>query len=240
MSVLVACFVPHSLLSSHVRRKVSPMTITLVSPSPSINAYPDAARCPPPIGSCDPFLLPPPDYAIAILPHGLYAPLGVIHARSPDAPITTVYALHQHSELVPMAEPDWPRYHNTDESTLLAFATYDEALWWCRRREDTIAVLTAIEALTVQTEMYPDRNVWYRDEIEQLLHDAGYSWSASDPDAPFFLMACTDSIDAWMNAEMRTAGTSACHIHITASHVDELWEDLYAAVARWMRKESCP
>jgi hypothetical protein len=175
-----------------------------------------------------------------MLPSGLYAPLGVIHAQSPDAPITTVYALHQHSELVPMAEPDWPRYHHTGECALLAFATYDEALWWCRRRDNTIGMLTAIKALTVQTELYPDRNIWYRDEIEYLLLDAGSSWSASDPAAPFFLMACTDSIAAWINAETRTAGTPACHIYRAASNIDELWEDLYVAVARWIRKEPYP
>jgi type II secretory pathway pseudopilin PulG len=141
---------------------------------------------------------------------------------------------------VPMADADWPRHHTSDERAMLAFATYDEALWWCRRRDETIHVLCEIESLAVQSECYPERNAWYRDEIERLLTDAGYTWSASDPAGPFFLTACTDSIDAWIVTEMPTAGASACHIQIEASNFDAMWEDLYGAVAKRVRKEPSP
>jgi len=177
-------------------------------------------------------LLPPAGFAVARLPDGRYAP-GTVPGR-PGESAALVCLLRWSGEIVPQALDSGAAAGDD----LIAFATYDEALCWCERRCENAWILLDWLTHAVQTEVYPERNVWFRDEIERRLREVGYSWPA-DADGPFDLSATHVDIRAWLNAGSLLL--PALSLHIEASHLDEMWEALYAAVeATIARKAARP
>src|SRR5487761_755029 len=76
----------------------------------------------------------PPGYAVAILPDGRAAPLGIVpyqRADNEDAQDVQpfgVYTLDWQFEGVPPASGRWPR------AGIITFPTYRDACLWCQRR----------------------------------------------------------------------------------------------------------
>ena len=164
--------------------------------------------------------LPPAGYAVARLPDGRYAP-GTVPG-SPGESAALVCLLRWSGEIVPQALDG-----GQDGTDLIAFATYDEALCWCERRCENAWILLDLLTHAVQTQVYPERNVWFRDEIERRLREVGYSWPA-DADGPFDLSATPVDIRAWLDAG--SLHLPALSLHVEAPTIDEMWEALYAAV----------
>ncbi len=116
--------------------------------------------------------LPPPGYAIARLADGRFAPLGTVPFQ-PDEPLAGLFPLRWSAELIQEAQA-----RHASDGDLIAFPTYQEALGWCQRRAETTRLLSQAAVAALRAECYPERNVWYREEIERLLHEAGYGWPA--------------------------------------------------------------
>jgi hypothetical protein len=49
----------------------------------------------------------------------------------------------------------------------VSFRTYAQAFNFCHRRQEGFSLWSAWEKLAAQSELYPERNVWYREEIQR-------------------------------------------------------------------------
>jgi len=178
------------------------------------------AECDAVPGDCP---LPPPGYAIATLPDGCFLPMSVLLLSREDAieVSLSLCGLHWQDEIIPPAGGDWPRTGS------IICRTYAEAYSFCEQCAETSRLFLESERLAVVAECYPDRNVWYRDEIERLLHEADYCWPGRN-DGPFSIISMTGSISAWIHA--RSLTSAEMHLHIQAANLDEMWEALYAVV----------
>jgi hypothetical protein len=200
-------------------------------------------------------ILPPKGYAIARLADGRFVPLGTVPFQ-PDEPLAGLFPLRWSAELIPQAQT-----RHASDGDLIAFPTYQQALWWCQRRAETACLLHHASVAALRSECYPERSVWYREETERLLHEAGYDWpglsESADGDedeqkreteskGPFCIVEALDGCPrllAWLELR-RASGCPRCSIsnlHVEAANLDELWERLYDAVRTvlaWQRKET--
>jgi hypothetical protein len=169
------------------------------------------------------FPFPPPGYAIAALPDGRFLPMSLLLLSREDA-AEVAYSLcrlrWQH-EIIPPAEGDWPC------TGPIFCQTYTDAHNVCERCAETPRLLLDTEQLAVTAECYPDRNGWFRAEIEHLLREAGYCWPESN-DGPFSITPTTGSVSAWIHA--RSLTFAEMHLHIQVANLDEMWEVLYQRV----------
>ncbi|MGB8345093.1 MAG: hypothetical protein WCD86_09425 [Ktedonobacteraceae bacterium] len=178
--------------------------------------------------------LPPPGYAVAILPDGCAAPLGIVpyqRADNEDAQDVQpfgVYTLDWQFEAVPPASGRWPR------AGIITFPTYRDACLWCQRRWENAHLLSLCQKQTSGVECYPERSAWYRYETERLLRETGYHWSGGNPDGPFFLIVYATEVSLWVNASSPYLPTLC--LHVLADDCDEVWKQVYAAVAKFCGK----
>lgn len=166
------------------------------------------------------FPFPSPGYAIAALPDGRFLPMSLLLLSHEDAAEVSysLCGLRWQHEIIPPAEGDWPC------TGPIICQTYTDAHNACERCAETPRLLLDTEQLAVRAECYPDRNVWYHDEIEHLLREANYSWPESN-DGPFSITATTGGISAWIHA--RDLTFAEMHLHVRAANLDEMWEALY-------------
>lgn len=178
--------------------------------------------------------LPPPGYAVAILPDGRAAPLGIVpyqRADNEDAQDVQpfgVYMLDWQFEAVPPAHDIWPR------TGTITCATYANACLWCRRRQENAHLLGLYQEQTAHLECYPERSAWYREETERLLRETGYHWPGDDRDGPFLLTVYATEVSLWINAS--SPYLPRLCLRVLASDHDEVWERAYAAVAKMCGK----
>jgi hypothetical protein len=197
---------------------------------------------------------PPAGYAIALLADGRFLPLTLM----PLGEEALTFALCQcgwQTDPIPLAEGEYSSPGH------IICASYQEALWQCERHYETACLLREIGAATLSSECYPERNVWYREETERLLRQAGYEWPAwpesrdgdedekkreTESKGPFCIVEALDGCPrllAWLELR-RASGYPRCSIsnlHVEAANLDELWERLYDAVRTvlaWQRKET--
>jgi hypothetical protein len=174
--------------------------------------------------------LPPPGYAVAILADGRAAPLGIVpyqcsdQEHTQDGPPCGVYTLDWQFEVVPPASGYWGR------SGIIVFPTYADACRWCRRRQENASLLNRCQEQATQAECYPERSVWYREEIERLLRETGYHWPCRTPDGPFLLVVYATDVSLWIHASSPYLPTFS--LHLQASNPDDAWEQAYAAVVK--------
>jgi len=198
---------------------------------------------------------PPAGYAIALLADGRFLPLSVAPTAEQETRAFALCPCGWHDDPVPPAEGDCPG------RGAILYASYQEALWHCERHYETACLLQEIGAATLSSECYPERNVWYREETERLLREAGYEWPTwpesrdGDEDeqkreaqskGPCCIVEALDGgprLLAWLELQ-RAGGCPRCplsHLHVEATNLDELWERLYDAVRTvlaWQRKET--
>jgi hypothetical protein len=169
------------------------------------------------------FPFPPPGYAIAALPDGRFLPMSLLLLSCENAAEVSysLCGLRWQHEIIPPAEGDWPCTGS------ILCQTYTDAHNVCERCAETPRLLLDTEQLAVRAECYPDRNVWYRDEIEHLLREAGYCRQESN-DGPFSITPMTGGISAWIHA--RTPTSAEIHLHVQAANLDEMWEAFYQGV----------
>ncbi len=137
------------------------------SPAPSSFS---AVSAKPSMSAREPEILPPPGYAIARLADGRFAPLGTVPFQ-PDEPLASLFPLRWSAELIPQAQA-----RHACDGDIIAFPSYQQALWWCQRSAETVCLLHHASVAALRSECYPERNIWYREETERLLHQAGYDW----------------------------------------------------------------
>lgn len=178
--------------------------------------------------------LPPPGYAVVILPDGRAAPLGIVPYQPPGNEDTQdvlpfgVYTLDWQFEAVPPACGQWPR------AGVITFPTYAGACLWCRRRQENVHLLNFCQKQATQAECYPERSAWYREETERLLRETGYHWRGSDADGPFQLVVSANKISLWIVASSPYLPTLS--LHVRADNPDDAWEQAYATVATMLGK----
>ncbi|HVB20584.1 MAG TPA: hypothetical protein VNG51_01380 [Ktedonobacteraceae bacterium] len=108
----------------------------------------------------------------------------------------------------------------------ISFATRREAVWFCRRHdEDSYLLAVTCPTLLAASELYPERNAWYREEITRLVSTTEHI----APDEVFihFYSSCLYTT-AWL-VNVHQQGYLALQ-KVRAATVDELWERLYTAV----------
>jgi hypothetical protein len=192
---------------------------------------------------------PPTGYAIALLADGRFLPLAVAPTAEQETLAFALRPCSQHDDPVPLAEGDCP----ASGSGPVLCLTYQEALWWCQRRAETAHLLRAIQAATLRSECYPERNVWYREETERLLRQAGYDWPAwpesadgdedekkreTESKGPCCIVEALDGCPrllAWLDMTPvgdKGDGGALPNVQVEAANLDELWERLYEAVSR--------
>jgi hypothetical protein len=197
---------------------------------------------------------PPTGSAIALLADGRFLPLAVAPTTEQE---TLAFALRHccwHDDPVPLAESNGP---GSDSDPIIC-SRYDEALWWCQRHDETTRLLRAVQAATLRSACYPERNVWYQEEIERLVREAGYEWpllreagsqeqQGAEP-GPCCIVEAQDAdpprLLAWLDMTPvgdKGDGGALPNLHVEAANLDELWERLYDAVCTvlaWQRKET--
>lgn len=166
--------------------------------------------------------LPPTGYAIATLHNGRFLPLLLL---SPDYDRLESYVLCRlscYDDPVPQA------LGLQSSSDDVICSTFEEALWRCERRDETARLLQEARVAAMRSECYPERNSWYREEIERLLHEAGYGWPGqpesgeeekreAEGNGPFCIVEAQDCprLLAWLEVTVQTdsreslAGTDA-------------------------------
>lgn len=199
---------------------------------------------------------PPAGYAIALLADGRFLPLSVAPTAEQETRAFALCPCGWHDDPVPPAEGDCPG------RGAILYASYQEALWHCERHYETACLLQEIGAATLSSECYPERNVWYREETERLLREAGYEWPTwpesrdgdedekkreTESKGPFCIVEALDGCPrllAWLDMTPvgdKGDGGALPNVHVEAANLDELWERLYDAVRTvlaWQRKET--
>lgn len=197
--------------------------------------------------------LPPGGYAIAVLSDGLFLPLCLLPAPPTSVPASlsedegayslSLRKLSWYSDLIPQA------FGNLLSSDPASGCTYDEALWWCQRHAETVSLLSEMQGAAVCSECYPERNIWYREEIEHLLRANGYDWSDEpDENGPFCFVATQQTLLAWLDIHIGSKNNPAgapsprslpgLNLHVEAINLDELWMCLYEAVSTILAESS--
>src|SRR5579875_696567 len=212
------------------------------SPAPSSFS---AVSAKPSMSAREPEILPPPGYAIARLADGRFAPLGTVPFQ-PDEPLASLFPLRWSADLIPQAQA-----RHACDGDIIAFPTYQQALWWCQRRAETVCLLHHASVAALRSECYPERNIWYQEEIERLLYQAGYDWPTwpesrdrdgdeekreSGSKGPFCIVEALDGCPrllAWLELQWANERPRCplSHLHVEAANLDELWVRLYEAVS---------
>jgi hypothetical protein len=114
-----------------------------------------------------------------------------------------------------------PPYHDPVQG----YESREAAIAACHAWREAMELLEEWQGLAARTEMYPERNSWYRDEIAQL---------AGEDDTP--RLHCGTSAHAVVLARQTVGDGSAHHITVTADTPDQAIEILYQRVYEWSRR----
>jgi len=102
----------------------------------------------------------PDGYAVAQLSDGRFYPL-----RAQAEPCLYIEPLHWEAQRVPFA--CGPR----SASGIVSFADRKLAVQYCHRHHEEFPLLWEMAHTIWEQEVYPERNVWYREEVSRLLHE---------------------------------------------------------------------
>ncbi|HVB20568.1 MAG TPA: hypothetical protein VNG51_01300 [Ktedonobacteraceae bacterium] len=106
----------------------------------------------------------------------------------------------------------------------ISFATRREAVWFCRRHdEDSHLLAVTCPELTSASELYPERNAWYREEITRLVSTV--EQIAPDEVHVHMFFTCL-RVTVWLIHQQWDRVLQKVY----ATTIDEGWECLYAAV----------
>ena len=113
----------------------------------------------------------PDGYAITQLSDGRFYPL-----RVPWKPYTDIYPLSWEAQRVPFA------YGPRSASGIVSFADRKLAVQYCHRQHEEFPLLWEMAHTIWEHEVYPERNVWYREEVSRLIHehDPHASWKSDN------------------------------------------------------------
>lgn len=100
----------------------------------------------------------------------------------------------------------------------ISFRTRRAALDFCHRRNENYGLRYQWEKLATQTELYPERNTWYQEEILRL---AG--------DMPIVKAAGSDVYGSVFRCGV--------HCFISAPTIDEAWERLYERACEYIAQK---
>ncbi len=101
---------------------------------------------------------------------------------------------------------------------VVSFQRYRDALEFCHRKQEGYRLWYQWDALAAHTELYPERNAWYRDEIVTMTSGT-FPWDRLP--------------------QVETSGTSivygsvflkGTHCFVSAPTIDDAWERLYECV----------
>ena len=131
-----------------------------------------------------------------------------------------VYVLEESPVFIPPALPPW---HDPAQG----YDNREEAIEACRAWLEATELPDEWRALAARTELYPERNAWYLDEIAQL---------TGGDDTPH--LHCGTSVHAVVLVRQTTGdnGTGAQIIAATGGTPDEAIETLYQRVYEWSRE----
>ena len=109
----------------------------------------------------------PDGYAITQLSDGRFYPL-----RVSWKPYTDIYPLSWEAQRVPFA------YGPRSASGIVSFADRKLAVQYCHRQHEESPLLREMAQTLQEREVYPERNVWYQEEIQRLVqeYDPYSSW----------------------------------------------------------------
>jgi hypothetical protein len=118
----------------------------------------------------------PPDYHMVIAEmNGRYYPL-----RTDETSTDTAIVVRTS----PQVEWQWLLHYHTPYAIgtqptegVVSFPTYQAALNFCHRYQEDISLGIKWEWNNADIEWYPERNVWYLEEISRLTHDFVYAYS---------------------------------------------------------------
>jgi hypothetical protein len=158
--------------------------------------------------------------------------------------------LRRSAEIIPQALDT-----RQDSSDVIVCDSYPDALAWCKWRAEIPSLLYQAQVAALRSECYPERNVWYQEEIERLLCEAGYGWPTSpqsregdaekrdaEQNGPCCIVESLDGCPrllAWLELR-RTGERPRCplsHLHVEAANLDELWQRLYEAVSTILARQ---
>jgi hypothetical protein len=206
----------HTRLPIQQEKQLAPSSSGSVSAEPTVSLLARETGALPPIG-----------YAIATLSDGRFLPLTIVPSAYEETLAFALCKLSRHTDPVPPAEGFWP------SSGPIICSTYDEALWWCQRQDETARLLRAVRAVTLRSECYPDRNVFYKEEIEHLLREAGYCWPGllesgdgekrdTESNGPFCIVEAQDHsrLLAWLEITVQAESWES-HAGIDTQLVDD-------------------
>jgi hypothetical protein len=203
----------HTRLAIQQGKQLAPSSSGSVSAEPSVSILARETGALPPVG-----------YAIATLFDGRFLPLAIVPSAYEETLAFALCKLSRHPDPVLQAEGFWP------SSGPIICSTYDEALCWCQRQDEAARQLREVQAVTLRSECYPERNIWYREEIERLLHEAGYGWPEQDDEkkrdresnGPFCIVEAQDSprLLAWLEVTVQAASCEG-HARIDTQLVDD-------------------
>ena len=104
---------------------------------------------------------------------GRYYPL-----RIAESPLDTPADTAMHLAFPPQLQWEWLSDYSTPYAVgkqptngIVSFPTYHEALNFCHRYQEDIALGIEWEWKNAHIEWYPERNIWYLEEIYRLTHD---------------------------------------------------------------------
>ena len=162
----------------------------------------------------------PEDYRIVIAEiEGRYYPL-FVEKREEDGTVRLGYSpnLDWRAEAQHGVPPALGPRHMEGK---ISFRTYRAAFDFCHRMNEGYGLPCDWNELTAQTELYPERNAWYRDEIVALVNVRP--------------LVETSSSSAYGSVFPR----GGAHCFVTAPTIDEAWVRLYASVCEYIaRKQS--
>jgi len=112
----------------------------------------------------------PPHYGVAQLASGRFYPL-YVSGEEPGEPelSPSFYCLRWEDQRIPFALGPLRR------EGVVSFAQRTQALQYCQREKEAFDLLWQWQQRACQAELYPERNAWYRDEIERLAHSGNCS-----------------------------------------------------------------
>nr|HET6902326.1 hypothetical protein [Ktedonobacteraceae bacterium] len=107
----------------------------------------------------------PSHYGVAQLASGRFYPLYVSGEEPGELELSPSFScLHWGDQRIPFALGSTPR------EGVVSFEQHTHAIQYCQRNEEEFALLWQWQQYACQAELYPERNAWYRDEIERLAH----------------------------------------------------------------------
>jgi len=112
------------------------------------------------------------------------------------------------------------------------FSRREDAIAYCLRRSEEWPLLYECNTRATESELFPERNAWYRAEIERIVRAHDLFASRRDP---ISLSVYSTSVSAWVSLSL---GGKYQSLHIEAPTMDEAWKALYQCVYKQVAADS--